>query len=62
MNRFVYGRSKPNELDRTFAQPTWPNQGWTYSRAAKQGQLKKSSTKTTNMSGSKTTLKGKLSK
>jgi hypothetical protein len=33
MNRFVYGRSKPNELDRTFAQPTWPNQGWTYSRA-----------------------------
>ena len=30
-NRFVFGRAKPADLDRTFASPTWPNQGWSYS-------------------------------
>ena len=35
MNRFVYGRSKPNQLDKTYVQPTWPNKSWNNSKANK---------------------------
>jgi len=35
LNRFVYGRARPADLDRTFAKPTWPNHGWTQSKTKK---------------------------
>ena len=28
MNRFVYGRRKPEDIDNTFAKPTWANAGY----------------------------------
>jgi len=31
LNRFVYGRNKPSDLDSSFAKPTWANNGYKYS-------------------------------
>jgi len=28
LNRFVYGRRKPEDIDNTFAKPTWANPGY----------------------------------
>ena len=30
LNRFVFGRSKPADLDKTYEKLTWPNHGWIY--------------------------------
>ena len=30
-NRFVLGRTKQADLERTLASPTWPSKGWSYS-------------------------------
>lgn len=37
LNRFVYGRNKPGDLDNSFAKPTWANPGYKHSARKSNG-------------------------
>jgi len=40
LNRFVYGRNKPSDLDSSFAKPTWANHGYRHSARKANGKYR----------------------
>ena len=40
MNRFVYGRNKPSDLDSSFAKHTWANHGYKHSAKKANGKYR----------------------
>lgn len=59
LNRFVFGRARPANLDKTFVKPIWPNHGYAFTSYKNRGFGDLNATKSQVKSINKTVIVGK---